>query len=192
MNDLIDLAFEVDMAKADFDVDDAKVQELTDKSSREYFGLLLKKAKSHQKVVDAELQLKKVQLDGQKDGEYRELKTRRAEAHLAVLEAQESAGPKGEHLAYRLEKAQAELKVAKAKVKQLVHGGRKNDVTFFRAMLEMAQANSGLALAEFELKAAECGGNKDAEYLQLQARKAEAHREAIRAKGVLRKAELQR
>lgn len=54
------------MAKADFDVDDAKVQEMTNRTSPEYFGLTLKKAKSHHAVVDAELELKKAQLEGKR------------------------------------------------------------------------------------------------------------------------------
>ena len=186
--DLIRLAFEVDMAKADFDVDDAKVQEMTDRTSPEYFGLTLKKAKSHHAVVDAELELKKAQLEGKKDAEYRELKTRKAEARLAVLAAEESAGVEKDRLAFKLEKAQAEFKAAKAKVKQMAYGGRKDDVELLRAMLKKAQANSGVALAEFENKAAECGDNKDTEYFQLQTRKAEARRAAVQAQGeILRK-----
>ena len=179
--DLLRLEVEVAMAKADFDVDDAKAQEITEQTSNEYFGLLLKKAKSHHTVVDAELGLKKAQLDGHKDSEYRELKTRKAEARLAVLKAEESAGADKDALAFRLEEAQAEFRVAKAKVKQMAHGGRADDVEFLRAMLKMAQANSCVALAEFKIKAAECGDHKDAEYFQLQTRKAEAHREAVQA-----------
>lgn len=191
--DLIRLAFEVDMAKADLGVDDAKVQEMTDESSPGYFNLLLKKAKSLHGVVDAELELKRTELEGKKDAKYRELKTRKAEAHLAVLEAQESAGALKNRLAFNVEMAQAQLKVAQAKVKQMVHAGREgDDVVYLQAVLSRAQANSGVALAEFELKAAECGDDKDAEYFRLQTRKAEAHRGAIRAKGVLLKAELQR
>ena len=183
--DLIRLAFEVDMAKADFDVDDAKVQEMTDRTSPEYFGLTLKKAKSHHAVVDAELELKKAQLNCKKDAEYRELKTRKAEARLAVLGAEESAGVEKDRLAFKLEKAQAEFKAAKAKVKQMAYGGRKDDVELLRAMLKKAQANSGVALARFEIKAAKCGDNKDAEYFQLQTRKAEAHREVVQAQRVI-------
>lgn len=160
-------------------VDDAKAQEMTDKSCPRYFVLLLNKAKSHHKVVDTELELKKAQLDGQKDAEYRDLKTRKAEARLAVLEAEESVGAKTDRLALKLEKTQAEFKVARAKMKQMAHGGRTDDIELLRAMLKQAQANSGVALAEFEIKAAECGDNKDAEYFRLQTRKAEAHREAV-------------
>lgn len=154
---------------------------MTDKSCPGYFVLLLNKAKSHHKVVDTELELKKAQPDGQKDAEYRNLKTRKAEARLAVLEAEESVGAKTDRLAFKLEKTQAEFKVAKAKMKQMAHGGRADDIELLRAMLKQAQANSGVALAEFEIKAAECGDNKDAEYFRLQTRKAEAHREAVQA-----------
>ena len=81
-----------------------------------------------------------------------------------------------------------EFEAAKAKVKQMAYGGRKDDVELLRAMLKKAQANSGVALAEFENKAAECGDNKDTEYFQLQTRKAEARRAAVQAQGeILRK-----
>jgi hypothetical protein len=66
--DLIRLAFEVDMARADFDVNDAKVQEMTESTSSEYSSLLLKRAQSHHGVVDAELKLKKAQLQGNRLG----------------------------------------------------------------------------------------------------------------------------
>lgn len=86
-----------------------------------------------------------------------------------------------------------EFGVTEANVKQMNHEGLEgDDVGCLRAMLERAQANSGVALAEFELKAAECDDNKNAEYFQLQTRKAEAYREAVQAKGTLLKAELQR
>lgn len=181
--DLIRLAFEVDMARADFDVDDAKVQEMADSTSSKYFSLLLKRAKSHLDVVDAELRLEKVQLEGKKDAKYRELKTRKAEAHLAVLEVEEKTLEEANRtsLDFKVRKTIAEYGVAKAKVKQMDHGGRRDDVEYLRAVLKRAQANSGVALAEFERKAAGCGDDKDVEYFQLQTRKAEAHREAVQA-----------
>lgn len=90
---MIRLAFEVEMAKADFDVDDAKAQELTDVFSRKYRGLLVKKSYSHYNFVDAELELKKAPIDGEKDAEYRELKMCIAGAHLARLEAEKRFFP---------------------------------------------------------------------------------------------------
>lgn len=105
-----------------------------------------------------------------------------------MLRAEESAGVEKDRLAFKLEKAQVEFKAAKAKVKQMAYGDRKDDVELLRAMLKKAQANSGVALAQFENKAAECGDNKDAGYFQLQTRKAEAHREAVQAqRGILHK-----
>ena len=187
--DMIRLAFGVDMAKATFDVDDAKTQELTDKSSRKYLGLLLKKAYSHYNVFEAELELKKAQLDGNKDAEYRELKTGTAEARLVVLEAEEQFfSERKDSLDFKVIKAYAVFRVTKAEVKQMAHEGPRDDVQFLQAVLKKAQANSGVALAEFALKAAECGDDKDDEYFQLQTRKAEAHRDAVQAQGeILRK-----
>jgi hypothetical protein len=181
--DLIRLAFEVDMARADFDVDDARVQEMPDSTSSKYFSLLLKRAKSHLDVVDAELKLEKAHLEGKKDAKYRELKMRKAEAQLAVLDAEEKTleEEKRPSLEFKVRKACAEFGVAKARVKQMGHGGCRDDVEYFRAVLKRAEANSGVALAEFERKAAECGDDKDFEYFGLQTRKAEAHREAVQA-----------
>lgn len=181
--DLIRLAFNVDMARADFDVDDAKVQKVTDSTSSKYFSLLLKRAQSHYDVIDAELELKKAQLEGKKDAKYRELKTRKAEAHLAVLEAEEKTLEEAQRTSreFKVRKAYTEYGVAKAKVKQMGHDGRRDDVEYLRAVLKRAQANSGVALAGFERKAEECGDDKDVEYFQLQTRKAEAHREAVLA-----------
>ena len=78
--------------------------------------------------------------------------------------------------------------MAEAKVKQMAHEGCEDDGRYVRAVLRRAQANSGVALAEFDVKAAECGEDKDTEYYQLQTRKAEAHRDAVQAQGgILRK-----
>lgn len=59
------------------------------------------------------------------------------------------------------------------------HEGPRDDVQLLQAVLNRAQAHSGVALPEFWLKAAECGDDKDDECFQLQTRKAEAHRDAV-------------
>ena len=185
--EMIRLSFEVELAKAGFDVDDAKAQEMTDTSQPEYFALLLKKAQSNHDVAEAEFALKAAQLDGKKDIEYGELKIRKAEAYLAVLEAEENThiGAEGTSPNFKLRKAYAELEVVEAKAEQTTYKGLENNVEDLQMLLKIAQAHSGVASAEFEVKAAECGENKDAAYFRLQTRKAEAHRKAIQAKGRL-------
>jgi hypothetical protein len=145
--------------------------------------------------MEAELELKAAATGGERDAAYLSILTRKAEAHLAVLEAKEQtlAQPNPE---FKLQKAKARLEVVDAKLAQMAHEVGNvcgSNVQYLQMLLSKAQAVYDVVETEFDLKAASIGRSKDSEYFEIQTRKAEAHLMVVKAEGKLMLAtELQR
>jgi len=88
-------------------------------------------------------------------------------------------------LKFQLRKAQAGLGVAAAQVEQLASKVSRNDTEYHQALHSKAKAVYRVAEVKLEIKAAELGGKKDSEYLELKIRKAKAHLEVVQAEEVL-------
>jgi hypothetical protein len=62
---------------------------------------------------------------------------------------------------------------------------REGEVQYFKVLLDKAQPGHDIVEAEFELKAASAGENKDNEYFEIKTRKAGAHLMVVKAEGKL-------
>jgi hypothetical protein len=188
--DMKRLRFELREAEAVFEVAEAKVEQtayeqgLDDKAGR---LLLLDKAEAYYQVVYAELELKAAGIGDEKDAEYFTISTRKAEAHLAIREAEEKTLAQSS-LDFKLRKAEAKLEVANAKLQQMANEVRDlygSNVQCLQMLLGKAQAVHDVVEAEFHLKAANVGRDRNGEYFEIKTRKAEAHLMVVEAEGKL-------